>query len=215
MTPQKKILLVEGRDDEHVVVHFCTARGIGKLDKIEDSKGVEKLVTGFPIRLKQSGIEVLGVVVDADTDLTSRWMALRTHLEKAGYLNLPGQPKPNGTIVQPPVDSLLPRVGIWLMPNNQTTGILEDFLTLLIPDGDELFEHSNRSIDSIPSNQRRFSEVARPKALIHTWLAWQAEPGKPLGISITARYLNPHHPRADQFVDWLRELFFPPGSIVV
>src|SRR5436190_24268592 len=28
------------------------------------------------------------------------------------------------------------------------------------------------------------------KALIHTWLAWQEKPGRPLGLAITARYFD-------------------------
>lgn len=45
------------------------------------------------------------------------------------------------------------------------------------------------------------------KAEIHTWLAWQKEPGKPLGQAITARYLNPNAPDAQQLIAWIRRVF--------
>jgi hypothetical protein len=45
------------------------------------------------------------------------------------------------------------------------------------------------------------------KANIHTWLAWQEEPGKPMGQAITAKYLNPKSKQAELFVNWLRALF--------
>ena len=94
------------------------------------------------------------------------------------------------------------------MPDNQLPGILEDFLQFLVPEGDPLFAHVGHSLDSIPLGQRRFDDLKRPKAQIHTWLAWQEEPGKPLGQAISARYLDPHLPMADVFVQWLQRTFF-------
>ncbi len=49
--------------------------------------------------------------------------------------------------------------------------------------------------------------VGISKALIHTWLAWQRKPGRPMGIAITARYLDPTAPHAQQLINWLRRLF--------
>ncbi len=95
------------------------------------------------------------------------------------------------------------------MPDNRSTGILEDFLALLVPAGSQLFEHVNKSVDGIPEPERRFKELDKPKALIHTWLAWQEEPGKPFGTAITAKFLDATMPQADLLVKWLRDLFFP------
>ena len=47
-----------------------------------------------------------------------------------------------------------------------------------------------------------------PKAVIHTWLAWQKEPGRPFGTAITARFLDPNVPEVDVLVAWLKRLFF-------
>lgn len=94
------------------------------------------------------------------------------------------------------------------MPNNQDPGILEDFLRFLVPEGDNLFAHVNACVDSIPTGQRRFTELKKAKALIDTWLAWQEEPGKPFGQSISARYLDPHLPAANTFAGWLQRAFF-------
>ena len=95
------------------------------------------------------------------------------------------------------------------MPDNQTKGILEDFLRFLVPPGSGLFSHVESSVASIPDEERRFSQLAQPKAIIHTWLAWQADPGKPLGTAITAKFLDPHVAQVDVLVAWLKELFFP------
>ncbi len=207
--PGKKILLVEGIDDEHVLKHLCGQRGVGKLDEIKPQGSVEQLLENFPVRLKESEIEILGVVLDADTDLAGRWDALRQRLKQAGYGGVPDHPAANGTILAPPPDTLLPRFGVWIMPDNQSKGILEDFLRFLVPTGSRLFEHVKSSVAGIPEEERRFSQLAEPKAIIHTWLAWQEEPGKPLGTAITAKFLNPNVSQVDLLVAWLKRLFFP------
>ena len=45
------------------------------------------------------------------------------------------------------------------------------------------------------------------KAHVHTWLAWQKEPGKPMGQAITKRYLDANAPHAQQLIVWIRKLF--------
>lgn len=205
----KKVLLVEGTDDEHVVKHVCGNRGVRKLDEIKPHGSVQQLLDSFPVRLKESDLEALGVVIDADTDLAGRWGSLKHRLASAGYRNIPPHPAPAGTILLPPQGALLPRVGIWLMPDNQSCGILEDFMRFLVPPDSALFQHVEVSVGGIPEQERRFSTQDRPKAIIHTWLAWQSEPGKPLGTAITAKFLDPNVAQVDVLVGWLNSLFFP------
>jgi hypothetical protein len=207
--PGKKVLLVEGTDDEHVIKHICGNRGVNPLDEILAQQSVERLLENFPVRLKESDIEILGIVLDADTDLDGRWIAICHRLTQAGYGQVPHHPHPNGTILQPPPNTLLPRFGVWIMPDNQSTGILENFLHFLVPAGSQLFGHVQSSMASIPVAEKRFSQLAEPKAVIHTWLAWQAEPGRPLGTAITARFLDPNVAQVDVLVAWLNTLFFP------
>lgn len=150
----------------------------------------------------------MGVLIDADTDLESCWQAVRQRLIQAGYSDWPSQPDPEGTIASGPTGTLLPRVGVWLMPDNQTPGILEDFLRFLVPAaGQELLLHAEHAIETIPLEERRFSDLKRSKALIHTWLAWQEEPGRPLGQAITARFLDSSAQEAERFANWLLRLF--------
>ncbi len=204
----RNILLVEGADDEHVVKHLCSHHGLPEIDEIKSLGGIGSVIESFPVRLKESDVSVLGVLVDADTDLNGRWQSLRTHLERARYQRVPAMPSTDGTIIGPPPATLLPRVGIWVMPDNQTNGILEDFLRFLIPIPSPLFGYVQQCVNGIPTDQRRFSASTMSKALIHTWLSWQREPGKPLGVAITARYLDAGAPYADSFIAWLRRLYF-------
>jgi hypothetical protein len=207
--PAKRILLVEGVDDEHVIKHLCGTRGVGMLDEIKQQGSVRKLLDQFPVRLKESDLVALGLVVDADEEIAGRWEAIRDRLAKAGYLDLPRAPSAEGTVIDPPEGTLLPRVGVWIMPDNQQKGILEDYLRFLIPaDGLELFHRVEKAVEEISPDLRRFTDLAKPKALIHTWLAWQEEPGKPMGTAITARFLDSSVPQVDVFIAWLKRLFF-------
>lgn len=204
--PGRRILLVEGTDDENVIKHLCGNRGVGLIE-ITKANSVERLLSDLRVRLKESEVEALGMVLDADTDLEGRWHALQHRLTEAGYDPVPQQPAVDGTILAAPANSLLPRFGAWIMPDNRSRGILEDFLHFLVPSGSRLFEHVKSSVASIPEGERRFSQAAEPKAVLHTWLAWQKEPGRPLGTAIKARFLDPTVAEVDVFVGWLQRLY--------
>lgn len=207
MTQGKSVLLVEGTDDEHVVKNICGRFSLGKIDQIRPKTGKDPLLDTLDVQLKESDVRVLGIIVDADTDLAARWQALSSRLSSAGYQGISSLPDEDGTILLPPPGvTLLPKVGIWLMPNNQVPGILEDFLQFLVPKDDALLAHAMKAIEDLP--QRPFAEPKKSKALMHTWLAWQEEPGKPYGVAITARYLDASLPLGQTFANWLRKTFF-------
>jgi hypothetical protein len=96
------------------------------------------------------------------------------------------------------------------MPDNQTTpGILENFVSFLIPDTDtSLWQYAQDCVNKIPV-QPHFSEGDAPKADIHTWLAWQEEPGQRLGDAITNSF-NADAPHALKLIDWVRRVFDLP-----
>jgi hypothetical protein len=52
-----------------------------------------------------------------------------------------------------------------------------------------------------------FQKVHLSKAIVHTYLAWQDEPGRPLGQAITTQALKPHTQTAQAFTTWLTRLF--------
>ena len=204
----RKILLVEGSDDEHVMKHICGNRDVPHLDEVKPHGSDNQLLESIPVRLKATSEygDAVGVVIDADTSLAARWQSIRNLFIEVGYQNVSDAPDSDGTIFEPPEGSLLPKAGIWIMPDNQSPGILEDFLLDLIPSTDDLFDHVTNSVDSIPV--RLFSENDEPKAVIHTWLAWQSEPGRPYGTAITAGFLDSGVPQVDVLVSWLRRLFY-------
>ena len=135
----KRVLMVEGPDDEHVVKHVCGRRQLGVIQSIHPYGGKDRLIESIAARLKESDITVL---------------------------------------------------------------------RFLVPQGDDLLAHADQAIDGIPPALRRFSDVKEAKARIHTWLAWQEEPGKPFGQAISALYLDPNLPAADVFAAWIKRTFF-------
>jgi hypothetical protein len=207
-----RILLVEGQDDEHVFKALFTKHSLPHLNSIQQHGGYGPLLEAIPQRIRESDIEALGIVIDANHDLHARWQSVHERLLKGGYRDIPFVPPIGGLIVNPPRDSLLPRVGAWLMPDNTLPGALEDFLRFLVPAGDPLFEYAEQSVTSIPNDCLRFKAQHRSKALIHTWLAWQEAPGKPFGLAITAKYLSASPNQERLLIDWLSALFFPTGT---
>jgi hypothetical protein len=108
----RNVLLVEGDDGLFVLKNLCLAREVAFLDK-ENALclgGVENVLSSFPVQLKQSDIAALGVVIDANTHLVSRWRALSKALSDNGYGNVPAAPNPEGTIM-PPAMPFRPRRG--------------------------------------------------------------------------------------------------------
>jgi hypothetical protein len=214
-------LLVEGSDDLHVI---RALRGRYKISeelfsvKIpsdlasfqkenKDEGGKELLLKNLPRKLKESNLETLGVILDADEDLQASWESVRDKLIGFGYQNIPKYPLPEGWIYSQPE---FPKIGVWLMPNNQLPGMLEDFVQSLIPENDLLFPKAEQIIQEIETeNLHKYKLSYRAKALIYTWLAWQKKPGKPMGQSITARVLQADTAIAAKFVIWLNQLLNP------
>ena len=116
-----KMLLVEGNDDEHVVYHICRNYGIpaAVLD-IRNQQGIERLLANIRIGIESANDagDAVGILVDADQNLPRRWRAVCAQLTAAGYRDLPAVPDRAGVIIEPPADTLLPRAGVWIMPDN-------------------------------------------------------------------------------------------------
>ena len=117
---------------------------------------------------------------------------------------LPAKPDANGTIVVSNENE--PKLGFWLMPNNQVSGMLEDFCAELAEPNSLAFAR-DCVLQAQSRNLTTFKEVHRSKAEIHTYLSWQDEPDNPLGRAITKQALRPNTDLAIKFTNWLTRLF--------
>lgn len=197
-------LLVEGPDDAQAFFHLLRYYGLHTQVTIQKKEGVDNLLESLEVELKRRAETRLGIVVDADIDIDNRWQALRYRLTEAGYIAVPLHPTPGGTILK---QEGRPVVGLWLMPDNTIPGMLEDFMGLLIPVGDALWPMAQDVVLQVVAKERRFPPTQAMKANIHTWLAWQEEPGKPMGQAITKRYVDANALHAQQLIMWIRRLF--------
>ena len=204
----ENLLLVEGNEDQHVVWHLTNAHGIvrGAIE-VKPMQGAQNLLQALPLELRSDKTKKLGIVVDADTDLAGRWESIRNILISNRYQNVPAAPLAEGTVVE--LESLrlvrVPKVGVWVMPDNRTTGMLEDFVSFLGARYDPLWAVADGCLNEITAP--RFKPSYRIKAHLHTWLAWQEEPGSPMALAITRTFLDAHAPHAERFIAWIRSLF--------
>ena len=198
--PSRRLLLVEGPDDHHVVRHLRDTHPDMPDFEISERNGFPNLKDAIGPEIKVSGRTALGILVDANDDLNARWQAINDHLRQAN-VTLPTHATQTGTVVEG-----MPRVGVWVMPDNASAGELENFIQKLVPADNPVWPRAQRYIDDIPAADRKFTTGKTLRAEIHAWLATRADPRK-MGAAIGAGDLNATDPLARQFVGWLRRLF--------
>lgn len=207
-------LLVEGADDERVIPELMEANGViwgekkeDAVVKIESYDGIENLLAKGAIEteLKASGLKMLGVMVDANGDADKTWSRVRDRC-------LPSFPKLRKTL---PEEGLIAqgenekRLGVWVMPNNRSRGMMETFLTYLVPNENDpvLAWTEQAGVTAKESHGAPYKDVHADKAKIHTWLAWQDPPGRQLHDAVKHRILQPKSAHAAPFVKWFRSLY--------
>lgn len=159
-----------------------------------------KVIKSITNEIKVSGRSVVGFVLDANDDLDDRWASIRHHFGQAS-LDLPAKPRLSGTIV-----GRVPRVGVWLMPDNKSPGELEDFVAQMIPDGDSVWPLAQQYIEDIPEPDRKFAATKTRRAEVYAWLATRKNPG-PMGAAIGKHDLTTDGTVCREFSRWLRRLF--------
>ena len=214
-----KLLLVEDDFDKYFIGELLrqTPNEVGKIaiepfkKKDEaglkaDEQGIYTLLKSLPVTIRATvPTSTLGLVVDADIHAAGRWQRIRQILADAGYENLPDT-FPNGLVV--PTNDVLPRFGLWMMPDNQEEGIIENFIRQLIHEQDKLQPEVDTVLDSLRDKELQlFTDVHRPKAFIRTWLAWQEKPKMSFGVAVSRKVLTTDADLCLRFVNWLNRLF--------
>ncbi len=207
-----KVLLVEGKQDTRVIPELIEANGVnwGTRKKpivyIRDYEGYSDLVDPDVIatELQASELSALGIIVDADDNPSQRWQSIRNACLKS-IPDLPETLSENGLIH---ITSQGIKFGIWIMPDNKLQGMLETFLTYIIPTEHETLWQFVQEVTKEAKNKgSTFKTNHLDKANIYTWLAWQNPPGRQLHQAIMERILNPNHPNSQSFVTWFKTLY--------
>ena len=221
-TLERSHLYVEGKDDLHVIGHLLSRNGInlpsqqqkdGDVDpsapEMKETGGWENLLEAINTAVPVSSGRSVGFMLDADDKPQDRWSAVRARLQKLG-LEPPEAIPADGYVAD--VAKFRARVGVWLMPDNQQPGDLEQFLTDLVDKNDCLLSLAKSSTHEARKNGAKFPEAKNAKAVLHTWLAWQEKPGLPYGSAIGANFFCRNSSAALAFVAWYKRLFSSPDQ---
>jgi hypothetical protein len=217
MTRSSNVLLVEGSDDLHFLLHLLYCHGFqraepaaperyaiertGPDDRIElkYKEGYDNLARTIRMELTPTHLGRLAAIVDADSDPRARWDSLSAALRRAGYTSLPDSLGADGLIVK---EQGRPIVGVWLMPDNTRSGYIEHFVASMIDPSDRLWARAQECVDRIPEEDRRYAATYSQKAKVHTWLAWQEYPGTRMAQAVVRNYLDVNCVAAGTFLRW-------------
>ncbi|MCR9024851.1 hypothetical protein NW939_09530 [Aeromonas caviae] len=201
----QRMIVTEGSNDMHVIAALCAKHKIQKgaftiFDGSSDYQAIKFFRTSI---IGSVPPEIMGIVIDADNpSLEGKWTELKEFLRPIGY-EVPDLPDPDGTVIE---HDTMPKIGVWLMPDNQVDGMLENFCERMA--APEHIEYAKKcALDARDNGIGSFIDLHIPKAVIHTYLSWQDSPGKPLGQAITAKVLDHDVEIAHKFTAFLKRLF--------
>ena len=172
-------LLVEGTTDQQVIPYLMEANGVDWPKpppvQIDPRGGASEILKAevAEAELGASGLEALGVVIDADGDASARWDEFRKSWGSE-FRDLPNQIPAEGLDV---FHARGPRLGVWIMPDNRLQGMLEDWLVGLIPDDSStLYELAQDCVAEAKREQAAFKDVHKSKAEVRPYMARLAGP---------------------------------------
>jgi len=215
--PYSNALFFEGENDLYPVGHLIdllpgpstdfyerTPKDKGNRVGLKEFGGYDSLRERFPITIRNgSTLRRIGIVADANSHPRRRWQSLTDAVAEIGPAQLPATPPETGWVGELELPDRTITLGLWMMPNNRDSGAVENFLLELIPEDDRLLPLAESCLETVPEEER----PDEAKALVRTWLAWQDEPGRPLGPAITEGYFDLDEEPARRFIDWTRRLF--------
>jgi len=215
--PYSNALFFEGENDLYPVGHLIdllpgpstdfyerTPKDKGNRVGLKEFGGYDSLRERFPITIRNgSTLRRIGIVADANSHPRRRWQSLTDAVAEIGPAQLPATPPETGWVGELELPDRTITLGLWMMPNNRDSGAVENFLLELIPEDDRLLPLAESCLETVPEEER----PDEAKALVRTWLAWQDEPGRPLGPAITEGYFDLDEEPAQRFIDWTRRLF--------
>lgn len=211
-TPDRsKVLLVEGPGDKSVILELLTAWEFEVFPEIKFCGNDDRVFDDFRIYISNPAeYRAVGIVVDADTNPDGRLQRFVQIMEDSGRYK-EGRSKflPKDGLVLDGADGVAARLGLWVMPDNQSYGMLEDLLAPMAKTAfPELMAAAENALADIERRGiQRYTSAHRPKAMIHTYLAWQKDPGRTLSCAIAKHYLDAKSENARLFMNWIDRLF--------
>lgn len=194
---QPKLLIGEGQDEVYFFDAFIQYLGLTGIqtEHYGGKNNLGKYLKEFRLRPGNHAVVSLGITRDADTDVDSALQSISGALTAIGL----AVPSRAGQFVRGS-----PRVSVYIMPDNQRSGMLEDLCLdavqndVATPCVDEFFkcvaQKSNRQPNPLA------------KARVHAWLASQFEPDLRLGEAARKNIWPWDNPAFTQLQQFLRSL---------
>jgi hypothetical protein len=225
--PNLPALYVEGADDISTIAGLLNRHGYDTKQGqqhlyIKAFGSLDELLDAMQDTIKTERNAPCGFVLDIDIEIKHRWQAVADRLKFEGN---PTTKLETAVDLTCPTNGYIGKVrdyphpfGIWLMPDCASDNKkLEDLIATLIPPGNPLKSHAEKSTDeaarlvdaanAMRKQWDRFTEPDKIKAQVRTWLAWQREPGAAFGAAINDNILRHDSPNAMAFLDWISRLY--------
>ena len=213
--------LVEGVNDCHAVYQLIRlVRGTEPSFGIHECGNDDKVLDSLAARVisARPKQKVLGLILDADIDGISRDGVIQSRrdqiADKVGDLyEVPAAFPEDGLILTPKASIVtanpLPKLGVWLMPNNKAFGMFEDLLMSSLPE--VAADYTTKVVkQSKRDGIAKYKDTHLSKAVIRTYMAWQDPPDvQYLGLAIQKGAFERVESECQQLLDWLTRLFNP------
>ncbi|RJS68443.1 hypothetical protein CW696_08625 [ANME-2 cluster archaeon] len=194
---EKKVLAVEGKDEVNFFDALLKHLGITDDVEVRDVGGKYQFKSKLPALVRTTGfsdVEVFAIIRDADTDANAAFESIRDIL-KGQDLEPPSQ------INQ--FSDGNPRIGIFIMPGNSDTGMLED-LCLKTVDEQPAMECANVFIDCASGLRDPPQVMAKAKAQV--FLAAMPEIANSVGVGAQKGYWNFNSDELDDLISFIDNL---------
>ena len=216
----EKILLVEGGSDSSFFASLTKKIGINNLSIKppvgfnQPSNGIDNVIGSLPLVLRQTrdgSISKVGIVVDADYTVNgsgpeNRYNQVTKELKKYSYKIPEYSPKIDGFIFSG--EEGMPNIGLWIMPNNEHEGMLENLILSSITNADQkkLLCHAKNSVQAIPVILFN-TAIHSQKVLTNTLLSWQKDPGCGFSYLVRESLIDINCEEINNLRSWLSRVF--------
>lgn len=220
MSNDSKILLVEGDSDKYFFEKICKNLSLNTSVKVAPPKDLggshnskQGALNHLSILLPQFSdglLRHLALIVDADYS-ASNGLGCQKTIEQVSAIVHPfgfelkdTESNQNGLYFKH--SDGFSDLGLWVMPDNQREGMLEDWIKGCVKDDEQrLFQQASEAVQNIPTP--KFKSHLHTKAEVATWLAWQKQPGHGLYGAIKDNLLNSENRSFIKLERWLQKIF--------
>ena len=197
---KKKLLLVEGKDEENFFEVLLNKHNIQDIQVIS-SGGKDQFRKIFPqIKLMPNfdNLISLAVIQDADINARNRFQSICNTL-RSNNLKAPKQ-------LEKFTDSI-PRTGVFIISDTEGKGSLEDLCLSTVENSQKIIQEC---IDPFMSCMEKKSKYGKPnnisKAQLRAFLSFMQEDTPSLGVAAQKNYWNLHSNKLDSLVSFLKNI---------